>query len=63
VLFAALAAELALAGVTEVILEVRASNFPAVALYGTLGFTETGRRPRYYADPIEDAVLMTVTLR
>jgi len=33
-----------------------------VALYGTLEFTETGRRPRYYADPIEDAVLMSLTL-
>ena len=62
VLFAALAAELEPVRVTEVILEVRASNFPAVALYGTLEFTETGRRPRYYADPIEDAALMSLTL-
>ena len=38
--------------VTEVILEVRASNRAAQ------GFKETERRPRYYADPQEDAVLM-----
>jgi ribosomal-protein-alanine N-acetyltransferase len=57
-LVAALAADLRPAQVTEVILEVRVSNLPALALYCALGFTESGRRPRYYADPVEDAVLM-----
>jgi ribosomal-protein-alanine N-acetyltransferase len=57
-LFTALAAGLKLASVTEVTLEVRASNRPALALYKSLGFRESGLRPRYYADPVEDAILM-----
>jgi ribosomal-protein-alanine N-acetyltransferase len=57
-LFAVLADELQAAQVTEVLLEVRASNQPALGLYQRLGFAETGRRPRYYHDPVEDAVLM-----
>jgi ribosomal-protein-alanine N-acetyltransferase len=57
-IFQALAAELKVAGVNELVLEVRASNRPALALYRALGFVKTGLRPRYYADPIEDAVLM-----
>jgi [ribosomal protein S18]-alanine N-acetyltransferase len=47
------------AEVKSALLEVRASNFPALGLYRSLGFEETGRRPRYYADPVEDAVLMS----
>ncbi len=39
-------------------LEVRASNSPAIALYNRLGFTEVGRRPNYYTDPREDALIM-----
>ena len=50
---------LRIAGVTEVILEVRASNQAALEFYRVLGFVETWRRPRYYADPEEDAVLMS----
>jgi ribosomal-protein-alanine N-acetyltransferase len=61
-LFAALVEEIRSAQGTEVILEARASNFPALALYSALGFAEIGRRPRYYADPIEDAVLMRLRL-
>lgn len=62
-LFSALAGELRLAGVRDVVLEVRASNGAALGFYGSLGFGETGRRTRYYADPIEDAVLMGLRLR
>jgi ribosomal-protein-alanine N-acetyltransferase len=58
----AMADELRKALVTEVLAEVRASNFPALAFYQTLGFAMTGRRPRYYADPIEDAVLLELRL-
>jgi ribosomal-protein-alanine N-acetyltransferase len=29
-----------------------------MALYGELGFAVVGRRPGYYAGPVEDAVLM-----
>ena len=61
-LFAALKNELQARHVTEVSLEVRASNGPALALYKQLGFEETARRPRYYADPIEDAVLLSLRL-
>jgi [ribosomal protein S18]-alanine N-acetyltransferase len=39
-------------------LEVRASNAGAVALYGRVGFRPEGRRPGYYADPEEDALLL-----
>lgn len=44
-------------------LEVRASSVGALALYGSLGFRETGVRRGYYSDPMEDAVLMSASLR
>jgi ribosomal-protein-alanine N-acetyltransferase len=59
-IFHVLAAELLAAGASELVLEVRASNRPALAFYGALGFAKTGLRPSYYADPIEDAVLMSL---
>jgi ribosomal-protein-alanine N-acetyltransferase len=61
-LFAELAAEIGAAQITEVFLEVRASNQPALGLYRRLGFTETGCRVRYYHDPVEDAVLMRLRI-
>lgn len=61
-LLAALLAELRQSGARELLLEVRASNHPALALYRAMGCAETGRRPRYYAHPVEDAVLMTLPL-
>ncbi|MDR3753107.1 MAG: GNAT family N-acetyltransferase [Terracidiphilus sp.] len=61
-LFQALAAELKAANVDDVLLEVRASNQPALVFYQTLGFVKIGLRPGYYADPIEDAVLMRLPL-
>ena len=39
-------------------LEVRPSNSPALNLYASLGFQEVGRRPRYYDDTQEDAILL-----
>jgi len=42
-----------------VTLEVRASNKVAQALYDRYGFHVVGRRPRYYSDNDEDAVLMS----
>jgi ribosomal-protein-alanine N-acetyltransferase len=59
-LFAALSAELKAAQIAELLLEVRASNHPALEFYRLLGFVEAGRRPRYYHDPVEDAVLMSL---
>ncbi|MGI5965312.1 MAG: ribosomal protein S18-alanine N-acetyltransferase [Anaerotruncus rubiinfantis] len=40
-------------------LEVRAGNWPAIQLYEGLGFGEVGRRKNFYANPTEDAILMT----
>lgn len=48
---------------SEVLLEVRPSNQASLALYASLGFLETGRRPAYYSDPVEDAVVMRLDLR
>lgn len=39
-------------------LEVRVSNSPAIALYQKMGFTEVGRRPNYYHNPKEDALIL-----
>lgn len=61
-LLTALLQELRRAGVTEVLLEARASNAPALGLYAAAGFRQTGVRPRYYADPQEDAVLMALQI-
>ena len=40
-------------------LEVRASNYDAIALYGSRGFRSVGRRKNYYEHPREDALIMT----
>lgn len=40
------------------VLEVRASNQAAHALYRSLGFRDVSIRPTYYTNPIEDALLM-----
>jgi len=40
-----------------VFLEVRESNHAARSLYEKSGFTQTGRRKSYYANPLEDAIL------
>ena len=40
-------------------LEVRASNYDAIALYGSRGFRSGGRRKNYYEHPREDAIIMT----
>ena len=44
-------------------LEVRASNAPAIALYEKLGFAQVGRRPNYYRNPKEDALILRKELR
>ena len=49
---------LRLADEKNVFLEVREGNGPARGLYANCGFSEIGRRKRYYTDPQEDAVLM-----
>jgi len=47
--------------VRHLLLEVRRSNRPAIALYRAFGFFAMGVRTRYYADD-EDAVEMVLTL-
>lgn len=39
-------------------LEVRASNEPAKALYDGMGYVQVGRRPNYYRNPQEDALIL-----
>jgi ribosomal-protein-alanine N-acetyltransferase len=50
-------------GAREMFLEVRASNAAAIALYSSAGFQAVGRRVRYYARPIEDAIVMKAALQ
>ena len=45
-------------GNRSLMLEVRASNTPAITLYHKLGFTQVGRRPNYYRNPKEDALIL-----
>lgn len=47
-------------GARQAMLEVRASNHIAQNLYRQFGFVVVGRRPRYYLDNNEDAILMTL---
>jgi len=49
-------------GVETAWLEVRPSNFLARVLYQKAGFKETGRRPQYYKDTNEDAIVMSLSL-
>ena len=44
-------------------LEVRPSNIAAIKLYQKLGFELVGRRPKYYSDSKEDALLMMKILK
>ena len=46
-------------GTDFISLEVRESNFAAIALYQSLGFEEMGRRKNFYRRPQEDALIMT----
>jgi ribosomal-protein-alanine acetyltransferase len=62
-LWSFLVSALAERGASETFLEVRASNRRALDLYRSLGFAEAGGRPRYYADPAEDAVILRCILR
>jgi len=45
-------------GVTSLTLEVRASNDAAQNLYKNKDFLQIGRRPNYYSNPKEDALIL-----
>ena len=62
-LLSGLVAELRQRGIEELVLEVRASNSAATAFYKSMGFHFTGLRPRYYVDPIENAVMMALAIK
>jgi [ribosomal protein S18]-alanine N-acetyltransferase len=49
-------------GATHAILEVRSSNDSALRLYHRREFHVVGRRPRYYSNPVDDALLLTASL-
>ncbi len=46
-------------GAKRAFLEVRESNTGAIAFYQRRGFVRAGRRPRYYSDPLEDALVLS----
>jgi ribosomal-protein-alanine N-acetyltransferase len=50
------------AGATRILLEVRASNAAAIALYKKCAFLQDGLRKNYYSDPVEDALLFSLPL-
>ncbi len=50
-------------GVSEISLEVRKSNDPAINLYKKYGFSVCGERKKYYLDNGEDALIMVLKFR
>jgi ribosomal-protein-alanine N-acetyltransferase len=47
-------------GAVNAFLEVRETNRAARAMYQKFGFKEVGKRPHYYSDTQEDAILMNL---
>ncbi|WP_432409596.1 ribosomal protein S18-alanine N-acetyltransferase [Wukongibacter sp. M2B1] len=45
-------------GIRRMTLEVRESNIAAQSLYSKFGFESYGKRPKYYQDNDEDAIIM-----
>lgn len=50
------------AGVSDIFLEVRAKNAPAIGLYEKYGFIRLGVRRGYYKNPTDDALTMKLEL-
>ena len=61
-LLAALTEEGRKEGLSQLFLEVREHNLPAIALYEKSGFTEAGFRKDYYQDPEEGARIYRLDL-
>jgi [ribosomal protein S18]-alanine N-acetyltransferase len=49
-------------GTSEIFLEVRESNVAALSLYREFAFGAAGRRPNYYRDPMEAALLLRLKI-
>lgn len=49
-------------GESEISLEVRSKNEAAIELYKRAGFEYIGKRPGFYNDPADDALIMTARL-
>ncbi|MFC1557005.1 ribosomal protein S18-alanine N-acetyltransferase [candidate division KSB1 bacterium] len=49
-------------GAVYALLEVRASNYPAIKMYEHFGFTHMHTRRNYYSDTQEDALVMSKIL-
>jgi ribosomal-protein-alanine acetyltransferase len=62
-LFGAAVAWGATFGAEKTFLEVRVSNLVAIRFYERHGFEVTGRRPRYYTAPIEDALVLAAPFK
>lgn len=50
-------------GMKKLLLDVREGNQGAIAFYEKHGFVRDGLRRNYYSDPVEDAILMSLTIR
>lgn len=59
-LLAAILKDALISGAKHAFLEVRESNASARTMYRRFGFQEVGKRPHYYSDTQEDAVLMNL---
>lgn len=57
-LLGALLRELQGQAYSSLFLEVRAENAAALQFYGKHGFRQIGRRPGYYSDPADDALIL-----
>lgn len=49
--------------IQKVFLEVRESNFPAIALYQKMGFYDISVRKNYYLNPVENARVLVKEIR
>lgn len=48
-------------GISTFVLEVRVSNYAAIALYEKMGFRSVGIRKNFYVAPVEDAGIMVLS--
>ena len=48
--------------IRRIFLEVRQSNTAAIAFYLKNGFSEVGRRPKFYNHPVEDGLILELKL-